>query len=47
MNKKEEEALKKLASVLLFYTLQDLEKAKLEDELIEVIYNAEEKISDS
>ncbi|MEH1909336.1 MAG: type II toxin-antitoxin system RelE/ParE family toxin [Nostoc sp.] len=47
INKKEEEALKKLASVLLSYTLEDLEKAKLEDELMEVICNAEEEISDS
>ncbi|MEH2011203.1 type II toxin-antitoxin system RelE/ParE family toxin [Nostoc sp.] len=47
INKKEEQALKMLASVLLSYTLQDLEKAKLEDELMEVICNAEEEISDS
>ncbi len=47
INKKEEQALKMLASVLLSYTLQDLEKAKLEDELIEVTCNAEEEISDS
>ncbi|MEH2456670.1 type II toxin-antitoxin system RelE/ParE family toxin [Nostoc sp.] len=47
INKQEEEALKKLASVLLSYTLQDLEKAKLEDELMEVICNAEEEIRDS
>lgn len=37
----------KLASVLLSYTLDDLKKAKLEDELMEVISNAEEEISDS
>ncbi|MDF5740231.1 MAG: type II toxin-antitoxin system RelE/ParE family toxin [Nostoc sp. DedQUE04] len=47
INKKEEKALKKLASVLFSYTLEDLEKAKLEDELMEVICNAEEEISDS
>ncbi|MEH2080642.1 MAG: type II toxin-antitoxin system RelE/ParE family toxin [Nostoc sp.] len=47
INKKEEEALKKLASVLLSYTLEDLEKAKLEVELMEVICNGEEEISDS
>ncbi len=46
-NKKEEEALKMLASMLLSYTLQDLEKAKMEDELMEVICNAKEEISDS
>jgi hypothetical protein len=33
--------------VLFSYTLKDLEKAKLEDELMEVICNAEEEISDS
>ncbi|MEH2064084.1 MAG: type II toxin-antitoxin system RelE/ParE family toxin [Nostoc sp.] len=47
INKKEEEALKKLASVLLSYTPQDLEKTKLENELMEVICNGEEEISDS
>ncbi|WP_445628136.1 type II toxin-antitoxin system RelE/ParE family toxin [Nostoc sp. DSM 114167] len=47
INKKEEKALKKLASVLFSYTLEDLEKAKLEDELMEAICNAEEEISDS
>ncbi|MBW4588077.1 type II toxin-antitoxin system RelE/ParE family toxin [Aetokthonos hydrillicola Thurmond2011] len=39
IDKHEEEALKKLASVLLCYTLQQLEKAKLKDELIEVNCN--------
>lgn len=38
----EEEALKKLASELLSYTPHALEKAKLEDELIEVNCNAED-----
>ncbi|MDZ8089063.1 MAG: type II toxin-antitoxin system RelE/ParE family toxin [Nostoc sp. DedQUE12b] len=47
INKKEEKALKKLASVLFSYTLEDLEKAKLEDELMEVICNGEEEINDS
>ncbi len=42
IDKDEEEALKKLASVLLSYTPQELEKAKLEDELIEVNCNAED-----
>lgn len=47
INKDEEEALKRLALELLSYTPDDLEKAKLEDELIEVNCNAEEEISDS
>ncbi|MDF5716035.1 MAG: type II toxin-antitoxin system RelE/ParE family toxin [Rhizonema sp. NSF051] len=42
IDKDEEEALKKLASELLSYTPQALEKAKLKDELIEVNCNAED-----
>jgi hypothetical protein len=42
IDKDEEEALKKLASELLSYTSDALEKAKLEDELIEVNCNAED-----
>jgi hypothetical protein len=47
IDKDEEEALKMLASELLSYTPEDLEKVKLASELIEVNCNAEEKISDS
>jgi hypothetical protein len=42
IDKDEEEALKKLASELLLLAPEDLEQAKLEDELIEVICNAED-----
>jgi hypothetical protein len=47
IDKDEKEALKKLASELLSYSPQALEKAKLADELIEVNCNAEDEISDS
>ena len=46
IDKDEEETLKKLASELLSFTPEEIEKAKLIDELIEVNCNAEEEISD-
>jgi hypothetical protein len=42
IDKDEEEALKMLASELLSYTPEDLEKVKLASELIEVNCNAED-----
>jgi hypothetical protein len=47
IDKDEEKALKKLASHLLSLTAQDLEKAKLADELVEVNCDEEDKISDT
>ncbi len=47
IDKDEKEALKKLASELLSYSPEQIEKAKLASELIEVNCNAEEEISDS
>jgi hypothetical protein len=47
IDKKEEEALKKLASHLLALTPQDVENAKRANELMEVNCDAEDKISDS
>jgi hypothetical protein len=47
IDKDEEEALKKLAAHLLSLTPQALEKATSDDELMEVICDAEDKISDS
>jgi hypothetical protein len=47
IDKDEEEALKRLATHLLSLTPQDLEKAKLADELVEVRCDAEDKISDT
>ena len=43
----EKEALKKLSSELLSLTAEALEIAKLKDELIEVICNEEEEVSNS
>jgi hypothetical protein len=43
----EKEALKKLSSKLLSLTAEALETAKLKDELIEVICNEEEEVSNS
>jgi hypothetical protein len=43
----EKEALKKLSSELLSLTAEALETAKLKDELIEVICNEEEEVSNS
>jgi hypothetical protein len=47
IDKDEEEALKMLSKQLLAYTPDELEQAKNSNALIEVICNAEEKISDS
>jgi hypothetical protein len=47
IDKDEEEALKRLATHLLSLMPQDLEKAKLADELVEVRCDAEDKISDT
>ncbi|RAM52590.1 MAG: type II toxin-antitoxin system RelE/ParE family toxin [Hapalosiphonaceae cyanobacterium JJU2] len=47
INKDEEEALKMLSKQLLAYTPEELEQAKSSNALIEVICNAEEKISNS
>ncbi|MBD2455099.1 type II toxin-antitoxin system RelE/ParE family toxin [Nostoc sp. FACHB-87] len=47
IDKDEEEALKMLSKQLLAYTLEELEQAKNSNALIEVICNAEEKISNS
>jgi len=47
ISKVEEEALKKLASHLLPLTAQELIKAQRANELMEVICDEEEKISDS
>ncbi|MBD2493088.1 type II toxin-antitoxin system RelE/ParE family toxin [Nostoc sp. FACHB-280] len=47
IDKDEEEALKMLSKQLLVYTLEELEQAKDSNALIEVICNAEEKISNS
>jgi hypothetical protein len=47
IDKDEEEALKMLSKQLLAYTPEELEQAKNSNALIEVICNAEEKISDS
>ncbi|WP_413174953.1 type II toxin-antitoxin system RelE/ParE family toxin [Anabaena azotica] len=43
----EKEALKKLSSELLSLTAEAIETAKLKDELIEVICNEEEEVSNS
>ncbi|MBD2296841.1 MAG: type II toxin-antitoxin system RelE/ParE family toxin [Sphaerospermopsis kisseleviana] len=47
IDKDEEEALKMLSKQLLAYTAEELEQAKNSNALIEVICNAEEKISNS
>lgn len=47
IDKDEEEALKMLSKQLLAYTPDELEQATNSNALIEVICNAEEKISDS
>ncbi|MBD2597265.1 type II toxin-antitoxin system RelE/ParE family toxin [Nostoc spongiaeforme FACHB-130] len=47
IDKDEEEALKMLSKQLLAYTHDELEQAKNSNALIEVICNAEEKISNS
>lgn len=47
IDKDEEEALKMLSKQLLAYTPEELEQAKNSNALIEVICNAEEKISNS
>ncbi|MUG93454.1 type II toxin-antitoxin system RelE/ParE family toxin [Scytonema sp. UIC 10036] len=47
IDKDEEEALKMLSKQLLAYTSEELEQAKNSNALIEVICNAEEKISNS
>ena len=47
IDKDEEEALKMLSKQLLTYTPEELEQAKNSNALIEVICNAEEKISNS
>lgn len=47
IDKDEEEALKMLSKQLLAYTPDELEQAKNSNALIEVICNAEEKISNS
>jgi hypothetical protein len=47
IDKDEEEALKMLSKQLLAYTNDELEQAKNSKALIEVICDAEEKISDS
>jgi hypothetical protein len=47
IDKDEEEALKMLSKQLLAYTLEELEQAKNSNALIEVICNAEEKVSNS
>jgi hypothetical protein len=47
IDKDEEEALKKLATHLLSLTMQDLDKAKIAGELMEVDCDAEKEISDS
>ena len=45
IDKDEEETLKKLASELLSYTPEEIEQAKLNDELIEVNCNEKEEVS--
>jgi hypothetical protein len=47
IDKDEEEALKRLATYLLSLTMQELDKAKLAGELMEVDCDAKEEISDS
>lgn len=47
IDKDEEEALKMLSKQLLAYTAEELEQAKNSNALIEVICDAEEKISNS
>lgn len=47
IDKDEEEALKMLSKQLLAYTPDELEQAKISNALIEVICDAEEKISNS